>query len=90
MANLPEIRRTRLGKLKKIISAGLDPYPAHTRRTHTIAEAIKGFSKLKNIVLAGRIMTMRGHGGAVFLDLKDGTGKMQVLLMRWSASPSMV
>ena len=82
MANLSEIRKTRIRKLKKIISAGLDPYPANTKRTHTIAEAVKSFSKLKSIVLAGRIMTIRGHGGAVFLDLKDGTGKMQVLLRK--------
>lgn len=39
---------------------------------------MENFSKLskakKEIVLAGRILAMRGHGGATFLDINDGSG----------------
>ena len=47
MANLPEIRKNRIEKLKKLLHAGLNPYPAKSRRTHQIAEVLKNFSKLE-------------------------------------------
>jgi lysyl-tRNA synthetase class 2 len=34
----------------------------------------------KRIVLAGRIMAQRGHGGANFLDINDGSAKIQVIV----------
>lgn len=84
MATIDEIRKTRLRKLKAIEAAGILPYPAKTRRTHPIAEALKDFSKLsktkKEIILAGRIMARREHGGATFLDIKDGSGKIQAII----------
>ncbi|MDI6883014.1 MAG: lysine--tRNA ligase [Patescibacteria group bacterium] len=92
MVNLEKIKKSRLRKLKKIISAGLNPYPAQTQRTHKISEALSNFSKLssqkKELVLVGRILSLRTHGGATFLDIEDGsasspqvgTDKIQVLL----------
>ena len=94
MPTIEELRKTRIQKLKKLESAGLLAYPAKTKRTHTIAEALKDFSKLskapasakasarrgKTVILAGRIMAQRGHGGATFLDVQDGTGKIQAII----------
>ncbi len=90
MATIDELRKTRIEKLKKLESACLPAgrpdlaYPAKTSRTHSIADALKNFSKLakpkKRIVLAGRIMAMRGHGGATFLDINDGSAKIQVII----------
>ncbi len=84
MATIDELRKTRIEKLKKLEQAGLLAYPAKTNRTHTIAEALKDFSKLakskKRIVLAGRIKAQRGHGGATFLDIDDGSAKIQVII----------
>ena len=86
MANLPEIRKNREEKLKKIIHSGLNPYPAKTARTHKIEEIIKDFSKLqkqaKEVIIAGRVRTLRGHGGATFFDIEDGSGKIQALLRK--------
>jgi len=77
MPTIDELRKTRLEKLKKLEHSGILAYPAQTKRTHTIAEALEDFSKLakakKQIVLAGRIMAQRGHGGATFLDIFDGS-----------------
>ena len=57
-----------------------------TERTHKISEVIKSFSKLelggKEVVLVGRIVSWRGHGGLIFLDLKDGTDKIQTFLRK--------
>ena len=80
MSSIEEIRKVRLEKLRKIQSAGLNPYPAVSKRTHTINQALADFAKLarakKQIVIAGRIMAQRGHGGALFLDLYDGSGSL--------------
>ncbi|TSC93888.1 MAG: lysyl-tRNA synthetase [Parcubacteria group bacterium Licking1014_1] len=78
MPTINELRKTRLEKLKKLETAGVLAYPAKTNRTHSIANALKNFSKLakvkKRVVLTGRIIAQRGHGGATFLDIADGSG----------------
>ena len=84
MPTIDELRKTRLEKLKKLEHAGILAYPAQTKRTHTIADILKDFGKLskakKRVVLAGRIMAQRGHGGATFLDINDGSEKIQVII----------
>jgi lysyl-tRNA synthetase class 2 len=84
MATIDELKKVRLAKLNTIKQVTGLPYPAKTKRTHTIGEALKVFAKLskaeKSVVLAGRIMALRGHGGATFLDIQDGTGKLQGLV----------
>jgi lysyl-tRNA synthetase class 2 len=86
MATIEELRKTRLKKLEAIKKAGLLAFPEKTKRTHTVAEALRDFGKLarskKEIVLAGRIRSMRGHGGSVFFDIEDGKGKIQVFLRK--------
>ena len=77
MSSIDEIRKVRLQKLKSLQDSGLLAYPAKTKRTHSVLEALKNFSKIsksgKEIILAGRIMAIRGHGGATFLDIQDGS-----------------
>lgn len=84
MSSIDEIRKTRLHKLKTIQRVAGLPYPAKTKRTHSVAEALNAFSKLskskKPIVLAGRIMAQRAHGRATFLDIDDGSGRIQALV----------
>jgi len=86
MATLPEIKKNREEKLRKIIHSGLNPYPQKTKRTHTIREVLEDFSKLaekiQEVVVVGRIRTLRGHGGATFFVIEDGSGKIQALLRK--------
>jgi len=86
MATIDEIRKTRLKKLEAIKRAGFLPYPEKTKRTNTIAEAILNFNSLtkskKEVVLVGRIKSQRGHGGSAFLDIEDGSGKVQAFLRK--------
>lgn len=86
MAPKEKLRKIRLKKLKAIKRAGFSAFPPRTKRTHKIAEALKDFSSLsrkkKEIVLAGRIKLLRVHGGATFLHLEDGTGKIQAFLKK--------
>ena len=86
MATIDEIRKERVKKLQQVQSAGDLAYPAQVKRTHTVAEALKDFAKLakagKEIILAGRIRAIRGHGGSTFLDVEDGTGNIQAYLKK--------
>ena len=79
--SLEEIRKTKIDKVERLKKAGIDPYPTISARTHKIADALENFDKLiepkKEIVLAGRIMARREHGGSIFIDVNDGSSKIQ-------------
>ncbi|MBI4127557.1 MAG: lysine--tRNA ligase [Parcubacteria group bacterium] len=84
MAMLDQLRRERLRKLDELRTAGLDPYPATTNRTHTLRMAKEGFDTLKathaSLTLAGQIRSIRSHGSIAFMDIDDGTTTFQLLL----------
>jgi len=86
MTNINDLRKVRLEKLEAIKSVGILPYPAKVKRTSTINDALSDFDKLakeeKEIILAGRIRAQRGHGGLLFLDLTDASGKIQLILKK--------
>ena len=86
MATINELRKIRLRKLETIRKALINPYPEKTRRTHKIEEALKSFSSLsrqkKEVVLAGRVKSLREHGGSTFSDIEDDKGKIQAFLRR--------
>jgi lysyl-tRNA synthetase class 2 len=56
------------------------------KRTHKCQEALNDFSQLakseKEIVLTGRIMSLRQHGGLVFSNIEDGSGTIQILFKK--------
>ncbi len=78
---LDEIRGAKIKKLELLKKAGIDSYPSKSWRTHKIGDVLAGFDALEKskdrIVLAGRIMAKREHGGSVFLDIEDDSGKIQ-------------
>lgn len=70
---LREEREKHLEQLKQL---GVDPYPAAVQRDHTITEALKRHGQ--PTAVAGRVIAIRSHGKAIFCDLADETGKIQV------------
>jgi lysyl-tRNA synthetase class 2 len=86
MASIEEIRQVRVAKLETLRAQGVDPYPARTLRTHEIGIAADRFEALsgsaEEVVLAGRAMAIRGQGALAFVDLDDGTGKIQAFMRR--------
>jgi len=90
--SLEEFRNDRIKKLEKIREAGVEPYPAHSNRTHRISEVLEKLDSFvegqKSVTLAGRIMAQRGHGGLTFLDIDDGSGVIQFLFKRDAMSES--
>jgi lysyl-tRNA synthetase, class II len=79
-----DIIEERQRKLALLRERGMDPYPAETARTHTIADVCAEFETLEQaqttVILAGRAMSIRGQGALSFVDLYDGTGRFQAVL----------
>jgi len=80
---LDELKDERLRKLKELVRANIDPYPAKSWRSHTIKQALENFDDLSGqkatVVLAGRVMAMRAHGAITFADINDGSSTIQTL-----------
>lgn len=85
MSSFEELRNTRIEKLKLLEKAGMNPYPAVSKKDYSLAEVIKNFEKFsekKSISLVGRIMAIRGQGGLIFININDGSGLFQGLLKK--------
>lgn len=83
---LEDIIQERIKKVKKLRQEGINPYPEKTGRQFPVSEALAHFplwsKKKKVITLAGRIWAIREHGGVIFADLKDESGKIQLLFRK--------
>ncbi len=85
---LIELRREKLARLR---ARGIDPYPPRVHRTHTAADAIAAFEAWEatgaeigapEVSVAGRITALRDMGKAAFLDVRDGSGRVQCYLKK--------
>jgi len=77
----------RLDKLKRLRDCGINPYPNRYSRTHAILDARELFDQGKVaedsvVSLAGRVVAQRGMGKASFIDLRDGSGRIQAYFRR--------
>jgi len=81
-SRLERITEQRLDSLSRIRARGMDPYPHSYHPSHTVREATALFElqgeKSQEISLAGRIMSRRSIGKMSFLDIRDGSGKIQL------------
>jgi len=79
MVDLFEDRKSKLDKLRR---DGVDPFPYRFDRTITASEGVSRFEKgdLEDSPqrLAGRIMSIRGHGKSSFSHILDMSGRIQV------------
>ncbi len=75
-----EEMENRLAKLQKIKDEGRDPFGHRFPRTHQHRAIIENFAALENqeVTIAGRLMTIRGHGKATFANLSDRSGELQI------------
>src|SRR3972149_1051961 len=76
-----EIIALRTAKLERLRSRGVDPYPARFRPSHTaqqVVDLLEGREESSDpVTVAGRITAMRQMGKATFIDLRDGSGRIQ-------------
>ena len=79
--DLSEQRLIRRAKLKELQDAGEDPFQITkyvvTARSADVKEKFEEMEG-KQVSVAGRIMSKRGMGKAVFCDLQDGKGRIQL------------
>jgi lysyl-tRNA synthetase class 2 len=69
-------------KLDRLRERGIDPYPARVTRSHTAQEALDllggGDENSETVSVVGRVTSKRKMGKASFLDLRDGSARIQV------------
>ncbi|MFH0826524.1 MAG: lysine--tRNA ligase [Candidatus Omnitrophota bacterium] len=70
-----EQRRSKLASLKEKGSGG---YSSPRLTLSEIGSLLVNFQEGKKAAIAGRLTAMRSHGKAVFADLRDRTGRMQL------------
>lgn len=77
---LNELMLVRRKKLDELKGMGIDPFGQKFERTHMAHEVLEGFEELKEkeVIIAGRIMSRRGHGKAGFAHLQDLSGRIQI------------
>jgi len=82
--SLDNVRADELAKVDMIRDMGINPYPYFFQRTHKIIEVRADFDALMesntDLALAGRLMTLRRHGKAIFGDVSDEQGTIQIYL----------
>ncbi len=84
MATLQDYRNERLRKLTALRELGIDPYPAHTERTHDCATVVAQYDELagQEVAVAGRVLSIRSFGKLAFIKLQDASGEVQLYLQR--------
>lgn len=78
-----EVKRIRLEKLNELRESGNDPYETVRYDRNSTALAVReNFDTLENteVRIAGRMMSRRDMGKANFIDIMDGSGRVQVYL----------
>ncbi|MCC6477581.1 lysine--tRNA ligase, partial [bacterium] len=91
------LRRESLHKLRE---TGIDPYPAEmfevtafaadivaNYREEVLEDGTKNRLNYQEVALAGRIMATREAGKAMFMNLHDSSGRIQLYLRREEVSP---
>jgi lysyl-tRNA synthetase class 2 len=80
------LEKTRLEKLERLRSEGIEPYPNRAERSHTSQEALRAFEAAEtagsqepvSVTLAGRLRSMRTMGKITFAHIEDGDGRIQL------------
>ncbi len=95
MAERP-IHRERRDKLEAIRGLGIEAYPRRYDRSHSISEAVAEYGGTSaedleaakpEVRLAGRLMSLRGHGKTVFAHLSDGVTRLQIYIRKDTVKP---
>jgi len=76
-------------KIEDLKAMGIEPFGRRFAPTHTTADILQkygekqfaeGEESAEEVVVAGRIMTIRGHGKAAFANIQDRLGKVQIYI----------
>ncbi len=91
ISELSEQEIVRRNSLEQIKAMGIEPYPAAEYKVDGYATEIKenflDDAPVRQVSIAGRIMSRRIMGKASFMELKDSTGRIQVYVSRDEICP---
>ena len=82
MADLKDLKKIREDKMKVMEEAGIKTYPDRFPITHYIAQARELEDGIKDVFVAGRVMSKRKMGKISFLDISDIEGRIQLILKK--------
>lgn len=83
LQSLEALKKVRIEKLQKLKELGVDPYPSKITLDGKLTKIFVARDSLgKTVTSAGRIWSVREHGGVIFMDLKDDTGVIQLLFQK--------
>lgn len=82
--DLNEVMQARRDKLQKLQDLGVNPYPYEFEATHLSQDIIDNASAHmgKQVSVAGRLMSIRGHGKVGFAHLMDSRGRIQLYVRK--------
>ncbi len=96
MLELNEQQELRLKKAEELRGEGIEPYPPRSHRTATTAAALAHFAHVEptlegehdttEMVVAGRVTSVRNMGKSIFAHVRDGDGSLQIYLRRGNLS----
>ncbi|UCH11996.1 MAG: lysine--tRNA ligase [Candidatus Omnitrophota bacterium] len=75
---MEDIVNIRLNKKKTLEQEGIFPYGRKFNKTDTLKAVVDNYKGEVEVSTAGRVTTIRSHGGSIFCDIKDFTGKLQL------------
>ena len=81
---MDDIERQRIEKLERIRALGIEPHGKRYTEARPLIELAEKYAELEGqqVSAAGRISAMRSFGKAVFMDVRDRTGKAQLYLKK--------
>lgn len=72
----------RLQRRQQLHDRGVEVYPARTAVTVTVDQLRQTWKENTSHTIAGRVRAIRIQGGSAFLDLDDGSGRLQLFLQK--------
>ena len=82
MGDISELKRVRLEKEAKLKELGISVHPERYEVTHSLKDVRTLGEGVKNVRVAGRVMSKRKMGKISFMDLRDIEGKIQLVFKR--------
>jgi lysyl-tRNA synthetase class 2 len=86
MTTQEELMMERRKKRDALALAGMNPYSATSKASHTNKAILDNFpafvASAEVITIVGRVMAMRLHGALAFADIFDGTARVQAMFTR--------
>ena len=80
--NISEILKERLAKIEGLRAQNIDLYGERFLPIEPVSSVRENFEEHRKVRIAGRLMSVRGHGKSAFADLRDENARIQVYVKK--------